>query len=783
MQLLEFVVQGLRHVPEQRRITLGPALNALLDPSEGAPKARVLAAALRGLMSFDPDSTYANDVADPAAAASRVGLMFRGKDGVTYRLVHDLKSGAVMLHKQKADSSGLEPLSTNVQEVFQFLRSGAGLPPSASVRRVLCASGDELPTVRMSAAAPNPMTAMAMMSGGTAGAMVPGMMPGMMPGMVPGMMPGMMPGMVPGMMPMMMPGMMQMMAGMMPGMMPGGTTPSMPNPVAGAGNTAAAAALAGVAGNQKGFAHLSPEEKRARLEAVNKALNQLKDQAKLEFELDGLSQKKFDLEERLRPLKKVEAAVAEARTALAPFEDVARVPADMLRQLDSYQRQKAALDDEIKKLDESTLAAQERAATSAVAPIWMDRLFQGGMGAGVGALVVGFGFSAAMEMPSLRYLALLDAVGFGAAALSAFRYIDQREDQAELSSEGALIQEKKDKAQRRFDLDTSNVRKILSEHQVKDAESLEAFRERLLARQAGLAKLEAIQKDADQAKAALNAEAGPAEMAAVAARLAEIEGRLQGMGFTGNEKDLLVEQAQLRAELGLGDDFGGPGYESAYPQAGGGGEGGGKKAGGYGDDDDGPAPARWAPGADGGGQARWAAVGAPPPSGGGSGGGMPVNYMMGAMPQMMGGPTDGIVQLTKAAQDLFGVPMDKLGALLQARAAQYLTAFSDRRFSNVSFTDKGDAAAVDAQGKISAYATMPAQDQDLVWLAVLLTLVETHVRNQKFPVVVDHWFSSVPDVKHPLICKMLQYLGSLTQVIHFCGKPSLTDGAEPKVNL
>lgn len=157
--------------------------------------------------------------------------------------------------------------------------------------------------------------------------------------------------------------------------------------------------------------------------------------------------------------------------------------------------------------------------------------------------------------------------------------------------------------------------------------------------------------------------------------------------------------------------------------------------------------------------------------------------VMAGFPGLLGGPPDAVITLMKAALDLFHVPMEQLGTQVQPRAAQYLQALSDRRFTNLSFTDRGDAACVDAQGKITAYATMGAQDQDLVWLAVLMSSVELHVKKRPAPVLLDGWFASIPDVKHPLISKMVQYLGSMTQVLHFCGRPSLVDGAETKITL
>ena len=522
------------------------------------------------------------------------------------------------------------------------------------------------------------------------------------------------------------------------------------------------------------FAHLSKEEKTQRLEQVKAALKQLKQQQELEFELDGVQQKRFQLEESLRPLKGAESKLAEAMAGMNAFEDLARVPPDFPRQLEMYTRLKIALDDEFRKADEKASSARRTAEDRPVFPPWSDRLFQIGLGVAVGAVAVGVGLAQALEMPSLRYLGLLDLGGFGAMGLSLLSYIGRLEAREALKEVGAVAAERKDKAQRRFDLDTSNVRKVLAELSLKDDKDLDVFRDRLAARSAAQARLDQVKQQVTETRAQSGG-ANSEELQKLTSRQAEIEGKLAGMGFTGSEKDLKVEQAALSAELGLGggDEVEGDGYQSGYPQ-GGGGKGGSQASA---DDDE-----RWpmlAPGSGGTSGAYAMSAGSPP-----GGGGPPMPYMMpGSMPPMMSGPPDSIMRLMKASLDLFHVPIEKVGPMVQPRAAQYLGAFADRRFSNLTFTDRGDAVAVDAQGKVLPYATMSMLDQDLVYLSVLLTLVETYAKQHKSPVIIDNWFAGLPDLKHPLLAKMLQYLASLTQVVHFCSKPGLAEGAEPKVVL
>ncbi|MEW5854648.1 MAG: ABC transporter C-terminal domain-containing protein [Myxococcota bacterium] len=744
MQVVELVVQGIKQFPEQRRIGLGAGNNALLDAKDpSGARLAILADAVRGLLTFDPARSYAERVVDPAAPASRVGATIKGRDGATYRLIHDLKSGAYALHRARPDgSNAFDLVSSNPQEVAQLLKTQLGLPPTDAFVKIFASPAAELPSRRAA-----PM------------GMVPGMT-GMMT-----MMPGMVPGMVPGMT-----GMMTMMPGMMPGMAPG--MPGMP----GAPQPPQPGKL--------NFAHLSTAEKQQRLAAVKGALKNLKVQQELEFELDGVQRRRFELEEALRPLKGVETAVAEAAEALRVFEHLEKLPPDVLRQLDLYEKQLHALHDDFKKADEEARNALTRAHNLEIPPVYKDKVFLGGLGGTVVALLVAVG-GAMASGPGWRYFAFLHLVGLGAVAYSLLQYINLLEERSDLQGNAKGAAEKKEKAQRRFDLDTSNTRRILAEFDIKDAKELDAFRDQVLQRDEKRRILEEKQRELEAAQAAIGPGAKPEEFAALMSRQADLEAKLQSMGFSGNERDLLEEEKQLEAELGgeAGGAGGTLGYDRGYggPVTSGGGVGGGRLSGYHGDDDEAPY-AMVDP--DGHGEPRWAVGSGGPPTGGFPAPGMPGGF--GFPPGFAGPPgggADAVVQMMKAALDLFHLPMEQVGTLLQPRTSQYLTALSDRRYASVTFTDTGDLAAIDAAGKPTPFATMSPQDQDLAYLSVKMTIIETFGRKQPTPAVMDSWFATIPDVKHPLLAKMIQFLGSICQVVHFCPKPTLAEGADPSIQL
>ncbi|WP_242346375.1 hypothetical protein [Anaeromyxobacter terrae] len=142
MILLEFAAQGVRGVaPSGGRATLRPGYNVVT--ADGPALRRLLEA----LLHPDPRDAEALPRAGtgPAGAGMRAGLTLVGDDRITYRLVRDFAVGC-QLHRFDAEKRAFAPVSQELGEIREFLRSTVGVPTPARLSALLALSAAELPS-------------------------------------------------------------------------------------------------------------------------------------------------------------------------------------------------------------------------------------------------------------------------------------------------------------------------------------------------------------------------------------------------------------------------------------------------------------------------------------------------------------------------------------------------------------------------------------------------------------------------------------------------------------
>lgn len=158
MELHEIVIQGLKGFPQMMRLSLGKG-TTLVHPLSGHEQA--LTATVIGLLY--PEAFGDNDplaaLLDPSAETPRVGLLLRGRDGVAYRVLRDLKAAKWSLLKEA--KGGFSPLSSRPAEIAQAVTASLGYPQSDVFRDVFVTRKGDLPSQQPHsfAAAPPPLPA------------------------------------------------------------------------------------------------------------------------------------------------------------------------------------------------------------------------------------------------------------------------------------------------------------------------------------------------------------------------------------------------------------------------------------------------------------------------------------------------------------------------------------------------------------------------------------------------------------------------------------------------
>ena len=867
MYFVELIVQGLRQFSELRRLRFQQGYNTVLSPVDG--RSDVLLKALHALFYNSAMDSRRPDLVEPGAQSCRLGLTMVGRDGKTYRLLRDFVSGAVSLSVDDEGQGQHRPLANSAQTVAQLLGAQVGWPAEDVFSSLQSCSLKDMPSRQAPTLinAPVPATQPGMTQ---LGMMQPGMtQPGMMQlGM---MQPGMMqPGtMQPGMMQpsMTQPGTMQ------PGMMPQGQF-AAPGQNLGAWQEGQLPGSPGMSMSANAtmqrqvedpYPYLDTEQKTAKLAELKNLLKNSAAVKNLEFELDGLQRRKFELDDLMRPLRDSQKLVEEARDKLRPFSDLQDIPFGFLEKMAWFVQQKETRDSKLQGLEDLHKKELAKLRTAPVLPLTKDPVFLASAGIGGLSLVLGIVLARSVD-PSLWLIALIDIPALAVTAWSLLQRISENERSGRGDRIDRRHQDRCSKIISRFELNTSDVRKVLARHQVQpdDKNALETLEIQLNQR----AEIQQLieKREAELKTLAATWDTDPkqvqTEYDSLSSQLDIIEEKLASSGgVTVDEQELRQHIQALETILGVQSvapanptepqalaQAGLAAHPDAIPRA--------------------PAPmdpanmATMGPGSQ---QAnihssnmdtlgplvhKSTTQSAPlsprssatPPMGtpitqghaspqaqeedpsagyasiygnssddepqNGGGGSSQLSSVMDSASAMYCGDgrddgygamngvsaanynsgetnsasassqivTDETRRIMTIASELFGSSIEALGERISVRLGQYVSAFTDQRFQAVKFDSRGGLQFVEAQSERAVpYLMLAPSERDVAYFALKFVIIESYAEIHPIPAILDDPFAVLADLKHPLALKMMQFLGSKTQVIHFTSLSALAD--------
>lgn len=457
MILLELAAQGVRGVaPPGGRATLRPGYNVIAV--DGVVMRRLIEALLY------PDPRDADTVpraapAGPGQNALRAGLTLVGNDSVTYRLVRDFSAGT-QLHRLDPEKKAFTPVSADLSEIGQFLRSQIGVPARGQLDVLFGLSGSELPS-RLAGA-----------QGG------------------------------------------------------GGSGPkAAKRPV------------------------LDPGEASARMKELKEELAKAKTAEKLQYQLDGLQNRAFKIEETLKSGEKVRAELEAAESALQELSAAAAVSdklGDVEGRVALYEKSAAKRDEATAKLADERAQVDELAARGKPQPLLQNPQFLAGIGAGVLALLAGIFLGEPGDHS--RYLALLDIPAFFFAAFVAIQYLNAVEGSGKVQRRAKLLEEREKKVAETFERETYPIREALHSLNVSSVGDLRDVLLRVEDARRTLAdrrqKLEAWRARPDTADSM-------AQKAAVESEIRDIEGKLssEAGGYVRDPRSVEMDIRHLEEDL------------------------------------------------------------------------------------------------------------------------------------------------------------------------------------------------------------------------------------------
>jgi DNA repair exonuclease SbcCD ATPase subunit len=475
VRLLEFALRGVRRFEGGRKLAFQEGYNLVTGPNDSG-KSTLLAALLATLEPERLREDATGVLAGPQPgepAQARGGLTFL-HDGKTYRLVRDLEQGAATLAALEPGSSKYLPQQRDAESVRAWLREVAGMPGPRQFDVLLVISRASMPSARAPGLGSGPAS---------------------------------------------------------PGRRPEDAgVPEFPRRVEAAAASAEAPAfeITAPAGPT-----LTGPARASRIAELKAELGRIEEMGRIEFRLDGVKAKLFEVEAEFGDLRKLDQLAAELDAAIAAFERLGVDP----EQLEARARTFKTLSEK-RSGDLAAVEAEREALGAAVSvparPVFKDPLVLGGGAAAVASLVIGVWFPlAAVGALAGLGAALLGAVrdaqaaGRQKAALDALQRLDGREQTIE----------------KRFDIETKAVRAAQETLGVAGPEGLleriGEYRALKTRRAEVAARREALTRQK-------NLEALEAERRRLAAEVAELEEALRGFGGTA-----AFDAGELKRELNL----------------------------------------------------------------------------------------------------------------------------------------------------------------------------------------------------------------------------------------
>lgn len=738
MLLLDLALQGVRGFSPRARIAFRPGVNVgrLAEPG----RRRALIDLIYHSLYPDPSRAGSTaKLADPGAKESRVALTFFGRDQASYRIMRDVVTGAVSLHKFDASANKFMTLTRVSHEVAQYVRVQHRLPNEVDYERLFVFSPDTMPS-RGARAKTRSGAAIAAGARGMASPWSPhdsGAWPAS------------------------------------PGM---GTTPPQRGGIGSALNLTNALVKSEIE-TAMDPAALSIEEGEASDVLIDKKslLRKLREEAdhaeraeRAQAELDQLHARKFELTKGLDRVRDLRQAVEKLRTVSNEEADLRELPRGFGERLKNYEEAQAKHRADRQKLIEERDEVEGVLRESPVPALVSDRYFVAGILFAVLFVLV----AEVWEKPGI---ALVNLLALAVSAGAAFRWVGDLEARARLEARLVSIGEREQRLERQFDLDTAVMRRLMQARSVTDPREL-------LERIEVSAKVEQQLRAAeDSLRAALQDPAlsdADRELTEVNRRIEACEAEIVGTQGASSADTLHRRISQVEREVARlearrprapqsaveEDEEDGYGHGYGGSQS--------NRGSGPGDPDSEamacPAVEREVRGV--------LAMGFGDGGTGGEGGGRGTRGGYDA--EESARQPNRSRDLVQTAIDLLQIPVDDIPDRVGDRFRETLSQITDGAFEGVTFGPRGEVSVVPrGGGEPISFVDLRAPEIDVVDSALRLSLLEACVASLKVPVLVDDPHPELSAGRRALFTDMVARIGAATQVLF------LTDGEDVRGHM
>jgi len=500
---------------------------------------------------------------------------------------------------------------------------------------------------------------------------------------------------------------------------------------------------------------LTVEEKKRRLDELRSQRDKAKAVADIQFEIDGLESKLFDIENKIKGIRSEEDHRDQLQNQLKKLSSFQELPRDIIHRIEDFEGTQREQHKMVNVMDQQIGEAQTAyMQIHSRTPFHKEQNFliaAGCVAAGIITRFIGlqekFGFVNFIQL-------LLIVAGLGLVIWIVFNEMNARTTETEAEEKLEKLKDELKEIEKKFEVESSVIKRMMVDAGVEDPKELH---DKLKEYRDLMTKVEEFDERIEKSKRAAGYSQLERERKQYSERIEELNNQMRqagGAGFVQDPADIQREIDSLQ-------------YSLDHPGAA-------------------PPPTAAAP-----------AFAPAPPMPMGGGGMPPLGNPIGGDDFLGGGdfiaglsaPTPGppmpadstmISDKPLAAAEGAENPVDSLWATAEAFSGldrstlimqikdQFnarVAAFTNKTYGEGDLSSEKTVSLRTTTGSYTDLEKLSPSSQDAAWLALKLSLIENILKKKVMPVVMDDPLRYLDDARLANVSKALKKLGSLGQVV------------------
>ncbi len=476
----------------------------------------------------------------------------------------------------------------------------------------------------------------------------------------------------------------------------------------------------------------SPEEIRQELQKLMEELAWAEKMEEMEFNLDGLEKKLFELEAGSEDIRETERSLSEIKEELAKYEKFEELPEDIDARLEDYLRIEKQKKDILVRYDKEIKEAKYDIDILTLVPLYKEKTLIYGAAAMIVFFVGGGILSSLGKVPS--FVPLGGLVGVGLVAYSLWHFFSRRDKVEKLRAKVDKRDEDKKVTEKKFDIEGAVVHSLIQSSGAESAADLvwklERWRELKHRKEELTGSVKGLREEKDYEKLKADQEKLQGEIQGV-------QGKLREMGGLSMSTHEMRREIKRLEEL-LSSD---PGQASAPEDS-------------------------------------FSSFSSPepPPA--------PVEPIGPRQTSGVASPRDPLPDLLSNCQRLLNTDLTDLITSIREIFSRHLQAFTSGNYQDAHFGERGELVLIGKEpGREVRFAELSPATKDAVYFALDFALLERSLEIRPFPIIFDAPFLHFDEPRLLAVAEAIKNLGQINQVIHLTSKSDFIKLADQSFSL